>query len=40
MHTTFVRDNRLFKGRLIHRDLQFSKRATEAPHLVSVEAAS
>lgn len=40
MHTTFVRDNRLFKGRLIHRDLQFSKRAVEAPHLVSVEAAS
>lgn len=40
MHTTFVKDNRLFKGRLIHRDLQFSKRAVEAPHLVSVEAAS
>ena len=40
MHTTFVKDNRLFKGRLIHRDLQFSKRAVEAPHLISVEAAS
>ncbi|TGN64714.1 NAD(P)/FAD-dependent oxidoreductase [Nocardioides eburneiflavus] len=40
MHTTFVRDNRLFKGRLIHRDLQFSKRSAEAPHLVSAEAAS
>jgi monooxygenase len=40
MHTTFVRDNRLFKRRLIHDDLQFSKRAAEAPQLVSVEAAS
>jgi monooxygenase len=40
MHTTFVKDNRLFKGRLVHRDLQLSKRAVEAPHLVSVEAAS
>jgi cation diffusion facilitator CzcD-associated flavoprotein CzcO len=40
MHTTFVRDNRLFKGNLIHRDIQFSKRAAETPHLVSVEAAS
>lgn len=40
MHTTFVRDNRLFKGRLLHDDLQFSRRAVEAPHLVSVEAAS
>ncbi len=40
MHTTFVRDNRLFKGRLIHPDIQFSKRAAEAPQLVSVEAAS
>ena len=40
MHTTFVRDNRLFKGNLIHRDIRFSKRAAETPHLVSVEAAS
>ncbi|MBM0126758.1 flavin-containing monooxygenase [Pimelobacter simplex] len=40
MHTTYVRDNRLFRGRLIHPDLRFSKRAVEAPHLVSVEAAS
>jgi cation diffusion facilitator CzcD-associated flavoprotein CzcO len=40
MHTTFVKDNRLFKGRLLHRDLQFSKRAVEAPRLVSVEVAS
>ncbi len=38
MHTTFVKDNRLFKGRLLHSDLRFSKRAVEAPHLV--EAAS
>ena len=40
MHTTFVRDNRLFKGRLIHPDIQFSSRAAEASHLVRVEAAS
>ncbi|GAA1089171.1 flavin-containing monooxygenase [Pseudonocardia alni] len=40
MHTTFVRDNRLFRGRLVHRDLRFSKRAVESPHLVDVEAAS
>ncbi|HET7736329.1 MAG TPA: NAD(P)/FAD-dependent oxidoreductase [Nocardioidaceae bacterium] len=40
MHTTFVKDNRLFRGRLIHQDIQFSKRSVEAPHLVSVEAAS
>lgn len=38
MHTTFVKDNRLFKGRLLHRDLQLSKRAVETPRLV--EAAS
>ncbi|PWN02958.1 FAD-containing monooxygenase EthA [Nocardioides silvaticus] len=40
MHTTFVRDNRLFKGRLIHDDIKFSNRAAEAPHVASVEAAS
>jgi cation diffusion facilitator CzcD-associated flavoprotein CzcO len=41
MHTTFVRDNRLFKGRLIHDDIKFSQRAVAAvPHLTSVEAAS
>lgn len=40
MHTTFIRDNRLFKGRLLHSDLQFSKRAVAAPRLVAVEAAS
>ncbi|HEY0888620.1 MAG TPA: NAD(P)/FAD-dependent oxidoreductase [Nocardioides sp.] len=32
MHTTFVKDNRLFKGRLIHPDLRFSSRtATRSP---------
>jgi cation diffusion facilitator CzcD-associated flavoprotein CzcO len=40
MHTTFVKDNRLFKGKLLHEDLHFSKRTASAPHLVSVEAAS
>ncbi|NYJ01744.1 cation diffusion facilitator CzcD-associated flavoprotein CzcO [Nocardioides thalensis] len=40
MHTTFVRDNRLFKGRLIHDDIQFAKRAAKAQHLAGVEAAS
>ena len=40
MHTTFVRDNRLFKGDLVHEDIQFSKHAVETPHLVSVETAS
>lgn len=40
MHTTYVRDNRLFKGRLIHRDIHFAKRSVEAPHPVRVEAAS
>lgn len=40
MHTTYVKDNRLFKGGLIHRDIQFSKRSAEASHLVSFEAAS
>jgi monooxygenase len=40
MHTTFVRDNRLFKGRLVHEDIHFSQRAAAAPRLVSVEAAS
>jgi cation diffusion facilitator CzcD-associated flavoprotein CzcO len=40
MHTTFVRDNRLFRGRLIHEDIHFSKQSVEAPHLVKVEAAS
>jgi len=40
MHTTFVKDNRLFKGRLLHDDIHFSQRSVEAPHLVSVEAAS
>ncbi len=41
MHTTFVRDNRLFKGLLIHEDIKFSQRAVAAvPHLTSVEVAS
>lgn len=41
MHTTFVRDNRLFRGRLIHEDIKFSQRAVAAaPQLTSVEAAS
>ncbi len=40
MHTTFMKDSRLFKGRLIHSDLQFSTRAAKAPQRVSVEAAS
>ncbi|MER7605576.1 NAD(P)/FAD-dependent oxidoreductase [Nocardioides sp. NPDC127503] len=39
MHTTYVKDNRLFRGRLIHEDIHFAKK-TVAPHLVSVEAAS
>ncbi|MBG6095767.1 flavin-containing monooxygenase [Nocardioides luteus] len=39
MHTTFVKDNRLFKGKLLHEDIRFSeKRST--PHLTSVEVAS
>jgi hypothetical protein len=39
MHTTFVKDNRLFKGNLVHEDIHFSTR-TAAPRLVAVEAAS
>jgi monooxygenase len=40
MHTTFVRDNRLFKGRLIHEDIRFSTRAGNPARVTSVEAAS
>lgn len=39
MHTTFVKDNRLFKGKLLHQDIQFSEKRS-APHLTSVEVAS
>ncbi|HSX66602.1 NAD(P)/FAD-dependent oxidoreductase [Nocardioides sp.] len=39
MHTTYVKDNRLFKGKLLHDDIQFSSKKP-APHLRSVEAAS
>jgi len=40
MHTTFVRDNRLFKGNLIHKDIQFSGRRAATVQLSSVKAAS
>jgi monooxygenase len=40
MHTTFVRDNRLFKRNLIHPDLHFSAKKSATPRLESVEAAS
>lgn len=40
MHTTFVRDNRLFRGRLIHEDIHFSTRSRTPASLLSVEAAS
>lgn len=40
MHTTFVRDNRLFKGQLIHDDITFSKRAGSPERATSMEAAS
>jgi monooxygenase len=39
MHTTFVRDNRLFRGNLLQDDIRFSTRQP-ATHLRSVEAAS
>ncbi|GAA5118890.1 NAD(P)/FAD-dependent oxidoreductase [Haloechinothrix salitolerans] len=41
MHTTFVRDNRLFKGRLVDEDhIRFATRTSAARQLTTVEAAS
>jgi cation diffusion facilitator CzcD-associated flavoprotein CzcO len=40
MHTTFVRDNRLFRGNLIHSDIHFSAKQSATAGLESVEAAS
>ncbi|MEU0470928.1 NAD(P)/FAD-dependent oxidoreductase, partial [Amycolatopsis sp. NPDC006131] len=41
MHTTFIKDNRLFKGRLVDDDhIRFSTRTTIPARLASVEAAS
>ncbi|MFG2446637.1 flavin-containing monooxygenase [Nocardia fluminea] len=37
MHTTFVKDSRLFKGQLIHDDLHFSTRAGVGPDLVGAD---
>lgn len=38
MHTTFVKDNRLFKGDLIHEDLRFSRRTGAAAEPSRAEA--
>ncbi|WP_213575238.1 NAD(P)/FAD-dependent oxidoreductase [Rhodococcus sp. USK13] len=40
MRTTFVQDNKLFKGQLIHRDIHFSTGASEAVHRARVGAQS
>ncbi|SFW86318.1 flavin-containing monooxygenase [Amycolatopsis australiensis] len=40
MHTTFVKDNRLFKGRLIDESLRFSARTADVSGLTGVGAGS
>ena len=40
MHTTFVKDNRLFKGPLVDKHIEFSNRTSTGAHPARVEAAS
>lgn len=40
MRTTFVQDNKLFKGPLLHRDIHFSSRAPRSAHHTQVGAES
>jgi cation diffusion facilitator CzcD-associated flavoprotein CzcO len=41
MHTTFVKDNRLFKGkRLVDEHIQFSRKKSATPHFASVDTTS